>query len=236
MRIDAGVIRLQTAINRLNSTARESETAEESSIVNLFPLSNSPPVCLGFFNIVSTVGAIVTDPASGTTQSKGHSSANEASFDGSSSAPPSSYPLQTDEFCFHDNKGILLNRIVILSKDESILNGSVIGQTTPSPSACLLSVWCSDLLTVRGRLIRLQQIQSTSQPLPGGGGSNGGSGNRNSSGGLWFVPPTIDSTAGRLQIVTDRILVQGNFEKLTLCVYGWPVDVDNDERFTAAKR
>lgn len=199
MRVDLGINRLQSAIERLNTTAREIEGSGSSSVVNLSTFYNTPPLCVGYFNIASPV-------------------LNSGSA-GSPEISTNSYPLQTEEFRFGEGRGILLHRVVLLAKDETLLNGSVVGRSHPTPATCHISAWCSDLLTVRGRLAALVGNQAR------GDGS------------VWLVPPT--ESVGRTvapQLVTDRILLQGRFERLTVCIYGWPIDLESDDRFSAARK
>lgn len=206
MRVDAGITRLQAAVERLNATAREVESCGGASIINLSTFYNSPPLCVGYFNITSSSVNTDIPPA-------------ELPDGAQTSLPQPTSTLQTEEFRFGDGQGILLHRVVVLAKDETLLNGSVVGRSSPTPSSCQISAWCSDLLTVRGRLVSLVGNQTRSD------------------GSIWLVPPT--EAFGRTvapQLVTDRIVLQGCFEKLTVCIYGWPVDLENDERFCSARR
>lgn len=198
MRVDAAITRLQTAVQRLNSTARETESAGGSNIVNLSGFYGTPPLCVGYFNISS------------------HTTDSDDAHTSYPLQSSSSYPLQTEEFRFGEGRGILVHRVVVLAKDETLLDGSVVGRSHPSPSSLLqtgvLSAWCSDLLTVRGRL------------TPFIGQQRGDD--------VWLIPDAENAA----QLVTDRIVIQSRFERLTVCIYGWPVDIEIDERFCAARR
>lgn len=199
MRVETGIVRLQSAVERLNTTARDLEFSPSgASILNLSSFYNTPPLCVGYFNT---------------------SSSDNTPQNYSSLTPP--YPIQTEEIRFGDKRGILLHAIVILAKDETLLNGSVVGRSHPTPSTCQISTWCSDLLVVRGSLVSLVSNQA-----------------RLENGSVWFVPPNDPDGRSIVasQLVTDRIILQGHFERLTVCIYGWPVDLESDERFSASKR
>lgn len=126
--------------------------------------------------------------------------------------PTGSFPskVSVEEFSFPESCVFLIERICILGFDDTLLNGSITGRTVPAPVACDLRVWASNLLTVDGRFDAVSCSPATAL------------------GSLSFTPHAY--------LPTDRIIIQGCYECLTVCLFGWPLDVSADIRLSAGKR
>lgn len=118
--------------------------------------------------------------------------------------------VSVEEFCVPDSCALLVDRIGVIALDDSLLNGSIVGRTLPAPSACELRVWASNLLAADGRFELLAPSSGT--PL----------------GSLHFCPQRL--------LATDRIMLQGRYESLTVCLFGWSLEVGADARLTSGKR